>query len=178
MSFQTPNIYVYKILSVKNLNICMLQSKTNKKVLDRKFFTYKHDLSSWYSRITFYWLTGFLRNCYKHLIQLENLGQLPNREKSTTQYKRLYDIYLKQKVLWTLKTNEYFRNTRSNNSKIFTGNSRHVYQSFLVEMLLQSLLERVSVGWNIENDGRLCRLYWSTGSIDYCEFRGKKPERY
>lgn len=80
------------------------QSNTNQTDLDHEFYTYKHNLCSWYSRITFYWLTGFLRNCYKHLIQLEDLGQLPNREKSTTQYGRLFDIYLKQKVRYILKT--------------------------------------------------------------------------
>lgn len=80
------------------MNKIYLQSRMNKTDLDLQFFTYKHDLCSWYSRITFYWLTGFLRNCYKHLIQLEDLGQLPNREKSTTQYERLYEIYFQQKV--------------------------------------------------------------------------------
>ncbi|XP_022163687.1 ATP-binding cassette sub-family C member Sur-like [Myzus persicae] len=80
------------------------RSRVNKTDLDLEFFTYKHDLCSWYSRITFYWLTGFLRNCYKHLIQLEDLGQLPNREKSTTQYGRLYDIYLQQKEKYGTST--------------------------------------------------------------------------
>ncbi|XP_025407848.1 ATP-binding cassette sub-family C member Sur-like isoform X2 [Sipha flava] len=80
------------------------RSKINKTDLDLEFYTYKHDLCSWYSRITFYWLTGFLRNCYKHLIQLEDLGQLPNREKSTTQYGRLYDIYLKEKEIYGTPT--------------------------------------------------------------------------
>lgn len=87
-------MYFYIFLTV----YINFQSNINKTDLDLEFFTYKHDLCSWYSRITFYWMTGFLRNCYKHLIQLEDLGHLPNREKSTTQYERLYNIYLKQKV--------------------------------------------------------------------------------
>ncbi|XP_050524591.1 ATP-binding cassette sub-family C member Sur-like isoform X2 [Daktulosphaira vitifoliae] len=65
-----------------------------------EFYTYKHDLSSWYSRVTFYWLTSFLRNCYKNPIQLDDLGQLPIREQSTTQYERLYNVYLREKELY------------------------------------------------------------------------------
>ncbi|XP_050431302.1 ATP-binding cassette sub-family C member Sur-like isoform X2 [Adelges cooleyi] len=75
------------------------QPKIRKTDLDLEFYTYRHDYVSWYSRVTFYWLTGFLRNCYKNPIQLDDLGQLPCREQSTTQYERLYNVYLKQKEI-------------------------------------------------------------------------------
>jgi len=61
---------------------------------------------------------------------------------------------------------------------IRVGSARDVYQSVHVEVLLQGVLERVSVGRNIENDGRLCGLHRTAGRVGHSEFRREKTHRH
>uniref|UniRef100_A0A8D9AUF0 ATP-binding cassette sub-family C member 8 n=7 Tax=Cacopsylla melanoneura TaxID=428564 RepID=A0A8D9AUF0_9HEMI len=67
--------------------------KPNHNPINFEFETYVHDSSTWYSRVTFFWLVPLLRLGYNTPLELENLGQLPAREKSSVQYEKFRALY-------------------------------------------------------------------------------------
>ncbi|CAL8071482.1 unnamed protein product [Orchesella dallaii] len=58
-----------------------------------KNIRYLHNYSTLPSRITFYWFTGLLRLGYWHPLEEEDLGELPEEEKTSTQLKRFQVVY-------------------------------------------------------------------------------------
>ncbi|ODN02380.1 ATP-binding cassette sub-family C member Sur [Orchesella cincta] len=58
-----------------------------------KNIRYLHNYSTLPSRITFYWFTGLLRLGYWHPLEEEDLGELPEEEKTSTQLKRFQAVY-------------------------------------------------------------------------------------
>lgn len=59
---------------------------------------YLHNYSTLPSRITFYWFTGLLRLGYWHPLEEEDLGELPEEEKTSTQLNRFQIFYELEKV--------------------------------------------------------------------------------
>lgn len=72
--------------------------KPNHGTMNFDFETYVHDSANWYSRVTFFWLVPLLRLGYNTPLELENLGQLPARERSLVQYEKFRALYMKMKV--------------------------------------------------------------------------------
>ncbi|KAG8334859.1 hypothetical protein J6590_081006 [Homalodisca vitripennis] len=60
--------------------------------------SYRHHEACWYSRITFYWLTPLLRLGYRRPLEMEDLGQLPERETAATQFQLFNNIYQREKA--------------------------------------------------------------------------------
>lgn len=65
---------------------------------ERVTCAYKHPFSSWYSKITFYWLTSILRVGYVAYFEPAHFGQLPEVEKSLPHFTKFERIYCHEKV--------------------------------------------------------------------------------
>jgi hypothetical protein len=68
--------------------------------------SYKHATANLYSKATFFWLTPLLWVGYRTPLELEDLGELPEEEKTEHQFKKFYDIYTREKVLNKFYINE------------------------------------------------------------------------
>ncbi|XP_028037616.1 ATP-binding cassette sub-family C member Sur-like isoform X1 [Bombyx mandarina] len=55
--------------------------------------SYKHNSSHFYSKISFYWINGLLYKGYESPLEMEDLGELPDKEKSVKYYKKFHSIY-------------------------------------------------------------------------------------
>lgn len=72
--------------------------EVNNEVNERIICAYKHPFSSWYSKITFYWLTSVLHVGYISTFEASYFGQLPETEKSSAQHEKLGEIFYREKV--------------------------------------------------------------------------------
>lgn len=59
---------------------------------------YEHAHVHFYSKISFFWLNSLLYKGYESPLETEDLGELPDNERSITHYYKLKRIYNEQAV--------------------------------------------------------------------------------
>lgn len=83
-----------QVSSVESVKCKMSQSRKRR----LEHIRYLHNYSSLPSRLTFYWFTALLRLGYRRPLEDEDLGELPDEEKTETQLTRLLDVYQTERV--------------------------------------------------------------------------------
>lgn len=65
--------------------------------------SYCHNSAPWFSKVTFYWLTPLLTAGYVNPLEVEDLGQLPDKETAAVQFEKFNLTYCKEKVKTNIK---------------------------------------------------------------------------